>query len=211
MANRYHTVYRVINKVNNKIYVGVHSTNNLNDNYFGSGKLILMAIKKYGIENFKKEYIFIFDNKEKAYDAEADIVNEQFVSRADTYNMRRGGIGGGGDFVSHETRQQIATEKKVRYRKKYFASPTYCECCESILPYEKRRNIFCDHSCRAKVINKQRKRKPKTKRKTLCEKYMNNPKSCKQCNKELPYNKRTNTFCDRSCKAKYTNSHRYKK
>ena len=54
-------VYEITNKVNGKIYVGVHKTENLNDGYMGSGKNIKDAIKKYGIDNFDKKYLSIFD------------------------------------------------------------------------------------------------------------------------------------------------------
>ena len=38
---------------NGKIYIGFDSHNN--PEYFGSGKLIKMALKKYGTSNFKKD------------------------------------------------------------------------------------------------------------------------------------------------------------
>lgn len=73
------------------IYVGYHSTNKIEDGYFGSGKIIKRAIAKNGIENFKKEIIHIFDNKEEAEAKEAEIVNKDFCERTDTYNIALGG------------------------------------------------------------------------------------------------------------------------
>ena len=80
--------------MNNKIYVGVHKTMNINDGYMGSGKVIKDAIQKYGINNFKKDILETFENSESMYAKEKQIVNEQFLSRDDVYNLRRGGHGG---------------------------------------------------------------------------------------------------------------------
>lgn len=35
--------------------------------------------------------------------------------------------------------------------------------------------------------------------------YLENPKYCKYCGKEIPYEKRENDFCDSSCAASYNN------
>lgn len=77
--------------MNQKIYIGYHSTNNINDGYMGSGKLIKRAILKYGIENFQKDILFIFDNKKEAELKESEIVNSEFCLREDTYNIAIGG------------------------------------------------------------------------------------------------------------------------
>lgn len=90
----FYTVYKVTNLVNGKIYVGLHVTKNLDDEYLGSGKQIQSAVKKYGRENFKREYIKICETPEEMYALETTIVNEEFVKRTDTYNMKTGGIGG---------------------------------------------------------------------------------------------------------------------
>ena len=88
---KFYTVYKITNLFNNKIYIGFHSTNNLDDYYMGSGKLMKKALLKYGVDSFKKEYIQIFDNAEDAVKLEETLVNEEFVLRDDTYNISLGG------------------------------------------------------------------------------------------------------------------------
>lgn len=84
-------IYEIRNKVNDFIYVGMHATENIDDNYMGSGTKIREAIENEGIENFEKRILHVFDNKEEMIAKEAEIVNDEFVNRVDTYNMIRGG------------------------------------------------------------------------------------------------------------------------
>lgn len=86
----YYTIYKVTNKINNKFYIGKHITNNLNDGYMGSGKLIRAAIKKYGEENFSKEMLHIFDNENEMNQKEKELV----VIIEMSYNLCEGGKGG---------------------------------------------------------------------------------------------------------------------
>jgi group I intron endonuclease len=90
----FYVIYKITNTINQKIYVGSHRTNNVDDNYMGSGKYLTRAIAKYGIENFTKDILFVFDNADDMYAKEAEIVNEQFLAEENTYNLKRGGFGG---------------------------------------------------------------------------------------------------------------------
>ena len=53
----------------------------------GSSAWLNASIKKHGIENFRKEIIFIFDNETDMNNKERELVNKEFVDRKDTYNL----------------------------------------------------------------------------------------------------------------------------
>lgn len=90
-TKKYYYVYRIVNKINQHEYIGFHSTNDLDDGYMGSGKLLQQAYKKHGIENFEKTILKIFKTKEEAEAYERELVNEDYVNRDDTYNLSLGG------------------------------------------------------------------------------------------------------------------------
>jgi group I intron endonuclease len=90
----FYTIYKTTNQINGKIYIGSHKTEDLDDGYMGSGKYLNHAIKKHGVENFKKEILFVFDTPKEMYDKEAEIVNEDFLAEENTYNLKIGGFGG---------------------------------------------------------------------------------------------------------------------
>lgn len=97
----YYTIYQVTNKVNGKIYIGSHKTNNLDDGYMGSGKYLRYAQEKHGIENFHKEILFVFDNPDEMYAKEAELVDIEFIADSNTYNLKVGGFGGW-DYVNSD-------------------------------------------------------------------------------------------------------------
>lgn len=99
-------VYKTTNKVNNYIYIGVHKTAYPNkfDGYLGCGVRInkpstyekgktafQIAVKTFGLSNFYRETLAIFDTEQDAYLLEELLVNEEFLARPDVYNMVLGG------------------------------------------------------------------------------------------------------------------------
>ena len=89
----YFYLYKITNNLNGKIYIGVHKTSDLEDGYMGSGVYLNRAIRKHGPANFTKEILQFFTNEEKMYLTESIVVNSNFISRNDVYNVNIGGKG----------------------------------------------------------------------------------------------------------------------
>lgn len=102
----YHVVYKTVNTVNGKIYVGVHSTKNINDGYLGSNLLLQYDIHAFGKEKFLKEIIQVCDDRASALKLEGEIVDQSFVDDPNTYNIRCG---------NNKNSRQI-NEKIAKYR-----------------------------------------------------------------------------------------------
>lgn len=92
---KYHYIYKTTCKVNNKFYVGIHSTNDLNDGYVGSGKRLWYSIKKHGKENFVVEFLEFFENRKNLIIREIEMVNEDFIQDPMCMNLIKGGGGTG--------------------------------------------------------------------------------------------------------------------
>lgn len=99
-------VYKTTNLINGYIYIGVHHTNNdlKFDQYLGCGVRInkpstykngktkfQKAVKQFGVNNFKRETLAVFNTAQEAYLMEENLVNKEFLEREDTYNMVLGG------------------------------------------------------------------------------------------------------------------------
>lgn len=91
MKHKYNYFYKITNNINGHFYYGVHSTDDLNDGYMGSGTRLKEAYKKYGIENFTKEILKQCENRKEAYDLESCVVTEALIKDNNCYNIILGG------------------------------------------------------------------------------------------------------------------------
>lgn len=117
----FYIIYKTINTVNNKFYIGKHKTNMLEfDGYLGSGKILKQAIKKYGKEKFIRETLYVFGTNKEASLKEAEILTRKFlIENADkSYNLHVGGVGGAGYIVIDENGEPKFEEKFISEEKR---------------------------------------------------------------------------------------------
>ncbi len=117
-------VYKTINKINGKLYIGQHkNTNNMRTvsgmRYIGSGKILTQAIKKYGRENF--DCVILEECKTKD---EVDKAEIEWIEKLNPeYNIHIGGTGGD-LFTNNPNKEQIRknysmAKKGVKHSKEH--------------------------------------------------------------------------------------------
>ena len=84
---QYHFIYKTTNVLNGKYYYGMHSTDNLNDGYYGSGRRLKRSLNKYGKENHKVEILEYLPNRESLINREKEIVNLNEIAKEDCMNL----------------------------------------------------------------------------------------------------------------------------
>ena len=119
---KHYLIYQITNLVNGKIYIGKHETFNIEDNYFGSGNLIVAAINKHGIENFEFKILIDLKNKEEMNLLEKMVVTEEFCKREDVYNIKVGGEGGWDYINQNVLLKNKATHNGGQATKKFLQS-----------------------------------------------------------------------------------------
>ena len=119
---KYHYLYKTTNLINNKFYVGMHSTDNLNDSYLGSGKYITNSINKHGRENFKREILEFFETRKLLIEKEKDYVNKTFLKDLLCMNLKPGGEGG---FANEIHMKKCSAAGNKAFSKKIKTDPVF--------------------------------------------------------------------------------------
>lgn len=110
-------VYKTINLINGREYVGSHITENLNDGYLGTGKLILRAIKKYGKENFKREILKDCESEKEARNEEENFIKLEKTLIPNGYNINPTGQSGfTGRKHSKKTKALISKINRIKLK-----------------------------------------------------------------------------------------------
>jgi hypothetical protein len=100
---RYHYIYKITCLKNNRYYIGMHSTDNLEDGYFGGGKRIKNSVKKHGKDAHRKEILEFFENRDLLRQREIELVNEELLNDPLCMNLQPGG---GGGFINEDHKKK---------------------------------------------------------------------------------------------------------
>lgn len=112
---KYHFIYKTTNLINEKYYIGKHSTNNLEDGYLGSGTYLRRSIRKYGKENFKREVLEFCETYEKLGEREKELITLNEIVGKQCMNLKPGGLGG----LNNEEHKQKFTVAGSKAHRKY--------------------------------------------------------------------------------------------
>jgi len=94
-----HIIYKTTCLITERFYIGMHSTDNLDDGYKGSGKRLRRSINKHGEDNHVTEILETLPNRKALAAREKEIINREFLEDPQCMNINTGGEGG---FVSTE-------------------------------------------------------------------------------------------------------------
>ena len=109
---KYHFIYKTTNVLSGKYYIGMHSTDKLDDGYLGSGTRLRRSINKYGKENFKREILEFVETRKLLKQLEEAVVTLDEIAKVDCMNLKVGGYGGFTD-EAHRIKCQKAGYKAM--------------------------------------------------------------------------------------------------
>lgn len=125
---KHHYIYRITRTDGSgKYYIGMHSADDLDDGYFGSGSLLSRSIKKHGKEKHIKEILEHLPTREALKLREKEIVNEELLGDKLCMNLQLGGGGGGGGGTTSEISKIVWQKPERRARQSELIKAQWCD------------------------------------------------------------------------------------
>lgn len=119
---KYHIIYKTTCLETGKWYIGMHSTDDLNDGYMGSGQRLLRSIRKHGKDKHITEHIEFLPDRAALGLREAELVNTEMVANQFCMNLCTGGTGvKDRPATKQETRAKLSEASKRTIR-----TPEWC-------------------------------------------------------------------------------------
>jgi len=117
---KYNILYKTVNIITGKYYIGIHSTDKLEDGYLGSGTILKRSVKKYGRKNHIRMTLCHCISIDVAQELERGIVTKELLKDTLCMNLS---LGGSGDFykkpTSEETKEKQSVARKGKPGRKH--------------------------------------------------------------------------------------------
>lgn len=107
---KYHFIYKTTCIKTEKFYIGMHSTDKLEDGYIGSGQRLWHSINYHGKENHKSEILEFCPDRKSLAIREREIVNEDLLGDSKCMNLCLGGETG----FTEDQRSKGATNANIK-------------------------------------------------------------------------------------------------
>lgn len=120
---KYHFIYKTTNILSGRYYIGMHSTDNLDDGYLGSGDRLRLAVRKHGKENFEREILEFVNSRVDLRNRESEIITLDEIAKVDCMNL----VVGGGGFMLDEFHYKCAKAGGNVHAEKMKTDEIYCE------------------------------------------------------------------------------------
>lgn len=109
----HHFVYKTTCLETGKFYIGLHSTDDLNDGYLGSGMRLIRSVRKHGAEKHAREILEHFPTRKEASDKEKELITPELRKNPLCMNSAPGGEGYyDRPPTSEETRKKLSEASK---------------------------------------------------------------------------------------------------
>ena len=72
----HHIGYQTFHKATGRYYIGIHSTDDLDDGYLGSGRAFRRAVRRHGRKAFTRHVVRIFETRAEAAEWERSVVTQ---------------------------------------------------------------------------------------------------------------------------------------
>ena len=115
----FHFVYKTTCAATGKWYIGLHSTDHMDDGYLGSGMRLTRSVKKYGADQHHREILFMGATRKEASNKEAELLTEEVRKDPMCMNLGPGGLGATDrPATSEETSAKLSKASKAVIRTK---------------------------------------------------------------------------------------------
>lgn len=109
---KYHYIYKTVRILDGAYYIGLHSTDRLDDGYIGSGTRLWNSIHKHGREAHQKQILEFLPTRQSIKLREAEIVNTELLNDPMCMNINIGGTIGYSPPMSEVTKQKLREARK---------------------------------------------------------------------------------------------------